>query len=150
MSYNICVSHHPNHFLAFDVHTCELQPSSFWAQDLQNYKQLMPLVHPKRVDNYKMSNNAPKFHYQHCINIYNLSYYTWGSRQLTHDLSNQFIIDLLIICHFSFIDSINLPKKCDNHVLVKQLWCSSTCKCLHSCVNIQLIFYVLPWKYHWK
>ncbi len=70
MSYNICVLHHPNHLWAFDVHVCELQPPSFWVRDLQNYKQLMPLVHPKGIDNYKIFNNAPKFCYQHYISMY--------------------------------------------------------------------------------
>jgi hypothetical protein len=70
----------------------------------------MRLVHPKGTDNYKIFNNAPTFHHQHRISMYNLSYYTWGNRQLTHDLSYKFIIDLLVICHFSFIDSINLTK----------------------------------------
>ncbi len=56
----------------------------------------------------------------------NFSYYTSGAIfQFTRDLSHKFIIDLLIICHFSFIDSINLPKKCDNHVLVKLLLCTN-------------------------
>ncbi len=67
---NICVLRHPNHFLAFDIHVCKLQPSSFWGQDLQNYKQLMPLVLPKGIDNYKIFNNTPKFHDQHCISMY--------------------------------------------------------------------------------
>ncbi len=126
MSYNICVLYHPNHFLAFDIHVCELQPPSFWVQDPQNNKQLMPMVHPKGIDNYKIFNNAPKFHYQHCINMYKfILLYLGVIFQFTHDLNHKFIIDLLVICHFSFTDSIDLPKKCDNHVLIKQLLCTS-------------------------
>ncbi len=70
MCYKICVFRHPNSFLAFDLHVCELQPPSFWVQDLQNYKQLMSPIHPKGIDNYTIFNNAPKFHYQHCISMY--------------------------------------------------------------------------------
>jgi len=30
----------------------------------------MPPIHPKGIDSYKIFDNAPKFQYQHCINMY--------------------------------------------------------------------------------
>jgi hypothetical protein len=30
----------------------------------------MSPIHPKGIDNYTIFNNAPKFHYQHCISMY--------------------------------------------------------------------------------
>jgi hypothetical protein len=99
---------------------------AFEYKGLQNYKQLMPPVHPKGIDNYKIFNNAPKFHYQHCISMYKfIILYLGVIFQFTHDLSHKFIIDLLVLCHFLFIDSINLPRKCDNQVLVNRLVCTS-------------------------
>ncbi len=90
----------------------------------------MPPVHPKGIDNYKIFNNAPKFHYQHCINMYKfILLYLGAIFQFTHDLGHKFIIDLLVLCHFLFIDSINLPRKCDNQVLVKQLLCTGMQVC---------------------
>jgi len=107
MFYNICVLHHPNHFLTFDIHVCELQPPNFWVQDLQNYKQLMPVVRSKRIDNYKIFNNAQKFHYQHCISMYKfILLYLGAIFQFTHDLSHKFIIDLLVICHFHLLTTL--------------------------------------------
>jgi hypothetical protein len=86
----------------------------------------MPLIHPKGIDNYKIFNNAPKFCYQHCIIMYKfILLYLGAIFQYTHDLNHKFTIDLLVICHFSFLDSTNLPKKCDKHVLVKLLLCTS-------------------------